>query len=563
MADLAKEVTANRLANLVAKKIDVCPMCKERHFYEKSWPKVVPPMKTRMILTHLSTCPLFAAMSSEEKMRNLTAQGACLHCSAWDHNQHRGAGGAAAGELKCRFKVGAGECGGKHGVWFHGTASNIANTGSVIESCSLDCSKSSLRQPGLYEVYRVNIPSLDRSENAAMILVDPGSDTNYITHNFARALGLTGTPYTCFLKVVDMEYLEKSTARYDFDIIDREGATHHIQALGLDTITTPPGEPDLSPIEGLLDGLPREILDRPQGRVDILLGLGISSLHGRTRQEWGNLRLLESKFGCGWVIRGSHKLLRFPSTALPPTLPVAAQAMSHATVRPPEQYQVFHIASSLQPGLNFSELNELGTTPAPICGQCVGCKDCTFRRKRRSPDDQAVVSRIEASMEIDKVTGIIYGKYPWKPCVAQMCDNSRQAIAVQSSIEKHMLKAGTFQDYVGKMQKAIDEEKVRELSETEMSTWHGPVHYISTFAVVKPGSVSTRTRIVSNSAMRNAVSKLSLNDCMYAGPNALADLLSCLLFWRGMAVAIMMDLRKAYQAIHTSDAKLHLQTILL
>ena len=312
-ADFAKEVTANRLANLVAKKIDVCPICKERHFYEQSWTKVVPPMKTIMILTHFSMCPRFAAMSSEENMRKLTAHGACLHCSAWDHNQHRGAGGAAAGELKCRFKVGAGECGGKHGVWFHRTTSNIANTGSVIELCDPDCSKGSLRQLGLYKVYRVDIPSLDGSKNAATILVDPGSDTNYVTHNFARVLGLTGTPYTCFLKVVDMEYLEKSTKRYNFDIVDREGATHHIQSLGLDPITTLPDEPDLSPIEGLLDGLPREILDRPQGRVDILLGLGSSSLHGRTHQEWGNLRLLESKFGCGWVIRESHELLRFPS----------------------------------------------------------------------------------------------------------------------------------------------------------------------------------------------------------------------------------------------------------
>ena len=100
-------------------------------------------------------------------------------------------------------------------------------------------------------MYRVDISLFDGSENAATILVDPGSDTNYVTHNFARALGLTGTPYTWFLKVVDMEYLEKSTAHYDFDIVDREGATHHIQALGLDTITTLPDEPDLSPIEGL------------------------------------------------------------------------------------------------------------------------------------------------------------------------------------------------------------------------------------------------------------------------------------------------------------------------
>ena len=40
--------------------------------------------------------------------------------------------------------------------------------------------------------------------------------------------------------------------------------------------------------------------------------------------------------------------------------------------------------------------------------------------------------------------------------------------------------------------------------------------------------------------------------------NALANLLMCVLFWRGVAVAVMMDLKKAYQAIYTSPKELHL-----
>ena len=558
-ADSAREVMTGRLASLMERKLDGCPVCKERHYYEKTWAKVNPTMKTRMLSTHQSSCPKFATMSSEDKMKTVTAQGACLHCSAWDHNRHRGVGGASAGEPKCKFKNGAADCGGKHGLWYHGTASTLANTGSIVESCGHGCAKSSVRQPGMYEVHGVKMSAADGVDKAATVLVDPGSDTDYITHDFAASLGLVGTPYSCFFKVVDMDYIEKKTAKYDFDIMDRDGVAHRIHALGLDTVTTLPEEPDLAPIRHLLKGLPDEVVQRPQGKVDILLGLGSSSLHGRTRQEWGNLRLMESRFGCGWVIRGSHKLLKFPTIAMKPAMSVAAQAMSQAVEIPPSLYNVFHIASALTPGDEFSELNELGTSPAPVCRRCVGCKDCTFRRKRLSPEDQAVVARIEASMEVDEITGVIRGKYPWKPCVDRMCDNSRQAVAVQSSIEKHMLKTGTFSDYVEEMQKAIEEGKVRELSESEMSVWHGHVHYISTFAVVKPGSLSTCTRIVSNSAMRNAISKLSLNDCMYPGPNALADLLSCLLFWRGVEVAIMMDLRKAYQAIHTSDTELHLR----
>ena len=194
-AEMARDVTSNRLASLTEKKLDECPVCKERHFYEKTWAKVVPTMKTRMLSTHLSSCPRFATMSSEEKMKTVVAQGACLHCSAWDHNRHKGVGGAQAGDPKCKLKSGAAECGGKHGLWYHGTASTLANTGSVVESCGHGCAKSSVRQPGLYEVYGVKMSAADGVDKTATVLVDPGSDTDYITHDFAASLGLVGTPY--------------------------------------------------------------------------------------------------------------------------------------------------------------------------------------------------------------------------------------------------------------------------------------------------------------------------------------------------------------------------------
>ena len=125
-----------------------------------------------------------------------------------------------------------------------------------------------------------------------------------------------------------------------------------------------------------------------------------------------------------------------------------------------------------------------------------------------------------------------------------------------------MLKAGTHASFVEEVEKSIADGRVRELSDIEMEKWHGPVHYVTVFAVVKPGSVSTQTRVVSNSALKNSVARLSLNDCMHPGPNALAALLDCLIFWRGVEVAVMMDMRKAYQAIHTSEMELHLRRFL-
>ena len=287
-----------------------------------------------------------------------------------------------------------------------------------------------------------------------------------------------------------MDYVQKKTAMYELQIVDREGTEHRVEALGLDTVTILPDEPDLSPLTPLLEGLLQEVLVRPKGQVDILLGLGSSALHGKTKQEWGDLRLLESSFGCGWVLRGCHESLTFPSTALQPNWSGEALAMSRAVSVPPHSFQVFHISTVINPVTEFTELNELGTTPAPVCTKCAGCDDCTFRRKRLSPADQEIVARIESEMQIDPITGIITRHYPWKACVSRMVDNSSQALKVQTQIKKHMLKAGTHSDFVEEMEKALWEGKVRELSESEMSTWHGPTHYISIFAVVKPDSVA-------------------------------------------------------------------------
>ena len=392
---------------------------------------------------------------------------------------------------------------------------------------------------------------------SGMIMVDPGSDTNFVRHEFAQAIGLTGEECQFNLKVVDRDARPLTTRRYTLEIQDKDGNRHSVSALGLDSITVLPPDPDLAPIQGLVKHLPPAVLDRPQGDVDILLGLKNSALHGRTVEQWDNLRLLESPLGCGWSLRGSHPDLVYPHPRRCPSLSAAGYALGQA-VATTEVLGVFH----LQEFREFQELNELGTSPPPVCLKCRGCRDCTFRRKRLSPEDQEVVMRVEKEMQVDSVSGRITAAYPWKNCVKRMVDNRRQAQRVQESMERHMLEAGTHQDYVKEMEKSLLEGKVRRLSQQEMADWHGPQHYITTFAVVKPESLSTKTRVVANSAMRNARARLSLNQCMWPGPNALTDLLDCLIFWRAVQIALMTDLRKAYQSIYTGEMELHLRKFL-
>ena len=548
----AREVAAKRKANLEGRQLDKCPLCKAQHEYEKEWTQITPSVKVKMLSTLLTSCPRFLSQSPEQKLVTVTAQAACPLCTSWDHSKHK-FGGRELPEPKCKVDVGGAECGGRHGKWFHSSSGTTGNLVTIPEAAG------KISTPGLFEVYTAEFVAQDGRLVAGTIMIDSGSDTDYVRHDFAKELGANGEPHVCRIKVVDMDYRTVNTAKYSLKVVDVDGEHHVVDAQGLGSITTLPPDPDLSPLLQLLGDVPVQVLERPQGQVDVLIGLRNSKLHGKDVKEWGNLRLLRSRFGCGWAVRGTHELLQFPGKSVAPSYSMELHAVRNASAEIPPGSQVFHVVTSHGQAAEFHELAELGTTPKPACERCSGCKECTFRRKKLSREDQAVVSRVEASLQVDEVTGIMTGAYPWKPCVARMRSNRDQAVKIQTSIERHMLAAGTHTDFVEEVRKSITEGRVRRLTDDEIDRWHGPVHYVTIFAVVKAESVSTKTRVVSNSAMRNAVSRLSLNDCLWPGPNALADLLDCLIFWRGIEVAIVMDLKKAYQAIHTSPMELHLR----
>lgn len=108
--------------------------------------------------------------------------------------------------------------------------------------------------------------------------------------------------------MVNDEYREYDARRYKLWIEDREGERHFVLAVGIPNVTSLPAAPDLSSLRDKLLAYPEEILNRISGEVDILLGLPTSSLHGWSVKQIGQIRVLKSKFGCGYGLRGTHLL---------------------------------------------------------------------------------------------------------------------------------------------------------------------------------------------------------------------------------------------------------------
>ena len=124
-----------------------------------AWANTTPPVKAKLVSTHLTSCSVFLALTPEEKLAAVLGNAACLHCAAWDHAVHKFPGGKATNrDPKCSAVVAGVVCGGQHGRWYHNDG-KTGTTNSVVAAASTHA-------PGLYEVYSVSAYSQCRSRQA-------------------------------------------------------------------------------------------------------------------------------------------------------------------------------------------------------------------------------------------------------------------------------------------------------------------------------------------------------------------------------------------------------------
>ncbi|GFX26058.1 integrase catalytic domain-containing protein [Trichonephila clavipes] len=99
----------------------------------------------------------------------------------------------------------------------------------------------------------------------------------------------------------------------------------------------------------------------------------------------------------------------------------------------------------------------------------------------------------------------------------------------------------TIQDY-------LNQGIIEKVNDTEINV-HKPMYYLPHQAIKKEGRVTTSTRIVFDAASHQA-NELSLNDCLWPGPNLNPNLLDVLINFRLNRVAISSDIRQAFLQIY-------------
>ncbi|XP_071959547.1 uncharacterized protein [Antedon mediterranea] len=101
----------------------------------------------------------------------------------------------------------------------------------------------------------------------------------------------------------------------------------------------------------------------------------------------------------------------------------------------------------------------------------------------------------------------------------------------------------------------LQRKVARKLSDSEMRSYKGPVHYISHHGIAKPDSKSTPLRIVFNSSAN--YKGHVLNEYWAKGPDVNNNLLAVLFRFRREQVALVGDIKKMYHSIDISMLDQH------
>ena len=100
--------------------------------------------------------------------------------------------------------------------------------------------------------------------------------------------------------------------------------------------------------------------------------------------------------------------------------------------------------------------------------------------------------------------------YPWK-----LGDNLRQAVKVQGSIERRLIRDKAYLEaFNSELKKFIDIGAISRITQQEMDENSGSICYVTHLPVHKPESATTPLGIVTNTSFINETAKLSPNNCM-------------------------------------------------
>lgn len=365
-------------------------------------------------------------------------------------------------------------------------------------------------------------------------LWDSGSDITVITHSMAKRLGIAGRNIS--IKVTKVGNITENciTKEYTIPLVDQHGKVWHINAYGMDEITSNVWNVDTLELSRILK-VQQHLLIRPVGKVDMLIGTDCCELLPKVIKTVGSLQLLENQFG--YCVRG-----RMTWDANHQEYTGSGFTVNHISV----DSSTSEISVCEMPDLKMSLDNVFGGNLDLNNETCVCKQDAsntyTIKEKRE-------LDLIEQGLTYDQVNKVWVAKYPWIKNPMDLPNNYAVAVYRMKATEKRLSKLGHeyCELYQGQIDEMINKGVARKLDREEIESHVRPIHYVHHHEVMKPDSSSTPMRIVFDSSSNYHGHQL--NSYWAKGPDMLNSMLGVLLRMRQGNFVVVGDISRMYHTI--------------
>ena len=397
-----------------------------------------------------------------------------------------------------------------------------------------------------------------------LVFWDSGSTCSLVQIEIAERLGCPGEPVTVSIETVN-GVITRDTKIYCVEMLNDGGARVVIKAFGVEHISDVRSVVEISSVKEQFSPEVQtqwgKISRRPQGTVHLLVGDEYAGYHPVQYEARDNLVICRTMFGQGWMITGSDPGLRAEECSWGEE--VAALRVGRITVVNQSNHRIsvstHPVRLTFTQDRDFYTLENLGIEPAKKCPSCKGCKECSWRGQNISRQEAFELEYIEKCVELKDNKFQI--KFPFLVDPAELADNYTQVVRIAESEERKLEKEGRMQEFNELFEKLQVLGAMEEISDQEMKSWSGPVHYVSLQHVIDEGNATTSFRIVSNSSLRTPGNPHSLNSILAKGPNLLSDPYKIMIRFRTYLKGLSSDVTKAYYQMFTGLLEKHVRRV--
>ena len=390
-------------------------------------------------------------------------------------------------------------------------------------------------------------------------LLDNCSTDNYVTHDMAKKLKLSGEDVLLEVEGVGGVKTEVDSKIYKVPVTDIYGIEHTVECYGMDVITSPANPPEPESYAKLCAKfhVKPEQMRRPK-YIDLLLSMREhyllsdhkeSSIAGMALYK-GPLGLVFG--GLDRELRFEHHKIAFNSTKV--VVRTVPSCVMRATVK--EVTRSFTVKTDKEI-LDFFKEESIGAQANPACGGCL-CGNCALGGRQMSLKDEKSYDFFFKGMRYDKDgTSEDPGPYwrinfPWIVDKNELVDNKAAVVGVMNATMRKLEKDKQWRSvYEQQLKDLLSKGFAREVPESEIEEkkaagWK--TYYIAHQMALNPSSKTTPVRVVYNCSQ--VYKGHSLNSCLALGPeNGLASLHGVLLRLREGPYAAQGDISKQYYMI--------------